>query len=93
MDVNEHKKMNESNALVAIFHLVCSKDTKVLSLQFSLHLTYKCLYDRHPVVFQATECLIPSLSGYRMPHPLPFRLQNASSPPFQATECLIPSPI
>jgi hypothetical protein len=60
MDVNEHKKMNESNALVAIFHLVCSKDTKVLSLQFSLHLTYKCLYDRHPVVFQATECLIPS---------------------------------
>lgn len=61
MDVNEHKKMNESNALVAIFHLVCSKDTKVLSLQFSsLHLTYKCLYDRHPLVFQATECLIPS---------------------------------
>jgi hypothetical protein len=47
MDVNEHKKMNESNALVAIFHLVCSKDTKVLSLQFSsLHLTYKCLYGR-----------------------------------------------
>jgi len=48
MDVHvyEHKNEREGKVLIAVFHLVCSKDTKCIKSEVGgsyLHLTYKCL--------------------------------------------------